>query len=63
MDHGIEQPLAPTLDTLPVAWILWDVGDHTGIENARAIVRRIKAVLSQSSIFGAKSKNWVSEIQ
>src|SRR5438046_1403172 len=39
MDHGIEQPLAPTLGALAVARILWNVGNHTGIENALAIVR------------------------
>jgi hypothetical protein len=45
MDHGMEQPLAPTLGALAVARILWDVGNHTGIENALAIVCRIKAAI------------------
>ena len=43
MDRGVEQPLAPTLGTLAVTRILLDVGDHTGIENALAIVGGIKA--------------------
>ena len=38
MDRFIKQPLAPTLGALAVARILLDVGDHTGIENALAIV-------------------------
>jgi hypothetical protein len=45
MDHGIEQPLAPTLGALAVARILWDVGHHTGIKNALPIVRRITAAI------------------
>ena len=45
MDRGIEQPLAPTLGALTVTRILLDVGDHTGIENALAIVGRIKAAI------------------
>jgi hypothetical protein len=43
MDSGIEEPLAPSLGALAVAGILWDVGDHAGIENALAIVRGIKS--------------------
>jgi hypothetical protein len=34
MDHGIEQPLAPTLGALAVAGIFFDIGDQAGIENA-----------------------------
>ena len=45
MDHGMEQPLAPTLGALAVARILWDVGHHTGMENARAIGCSIKAAI------------------
>ena len=41
----MEQPLAPTLGALAVARILWDVGNHTGMENALTIVRRIKAAI------------------
>jgi hypothetical protein len=43
MDGGIEEPFAPSLGALAVAGILCDVGDHARIENARAIVRGIKA--------------------
>jgi len=60
MDRFIEQPLAPTLGALAVTRILLDVGDHTGIENARAIVGGIKAAIEieigtsevQSDLFG-----------
>ena len=45
MDRGVVQPLAPTLGTLAVTRILLDVGDHTGIENARTIVGGIKAAI------------------
>ncbi len=45
MDRGVEQPLAPTLGALAVPRILLDVGDHTGIENALAIVGGIKAAI------------------
>ena len=45
MDHGIEEPLAPTLGALAVTRILFDVGNHTGIENALPVVRRIKAAI------------------
>ena len=45
MDRCIEQPLAPTLDALAVPRILLDVGDHTGVENALAIVGGIKAAV------------------
>jgi hypothetical protein len=43
MDGGIEEPLAPSLASLAVAGILCDVGDHSRIENALAIVLGIKA--------------------
>jgi|RhiMetStandDraft_8_1073273.scaffolds.fasta_scaffold54533_1 hypothetical protein len=43
MDRGIAQLLAPTLGALTVTRMLLDVGDHTGSENALAIVGRIKA--------------------
>jgi hypothetical protein len=43
MNGGIESPLPPTLRGFAIARILFDVGDHACIENAFAIVRRIKA--------------------
>ena len=45
MVRFIEQPLAPTLGALAVTRILLDVGDHTGIENALAIVGGIKTAI------------------
>ena len=45
MDHGVEEPLAPTLGALAVTGILFDVGDHAGIENALPILRSIKAAI------------------
>ena len=33
----MKEPLAPALGALMVAWVLFDVGDHSGIENTRAI--------------------------
>ena len=45
MDHCIEQPLAAALGALAVTRILLDVGNHTGIENALAIVGGIKAAI------------------
>jgi hypothetical protein len=43
MDRFIEQTLSSPLPVLSIARILFDVGDHAGIENALAIVRGIKA--------------------
>jgi hypothetical protein len=43
MDGGIEEPFAPSLGTLAVPGILGDVGDHSSIENALAIVLGIKS--------------------
>src|SRR5688500_12451850 len=43
MNSGIEETLASSLGALAVAWILCDVGNHSCIENALAIVRGIKA--------------------
>src|SRR5262245_42433891 len=43
MEHGIEQPLAPTLGALAVARILWEVGNHTGRQDPLPLVRRIQA--------------------
>jgi hypothetical protein len=37
MDGGMKEPLAPALGALMVARVLFDVGDHSGIENTRAI--------------------------
>ena len=45
MDGGAEEPLAPTFGALAVARILFDVGDHTRIEDHLPIVRRIKAAI------------------
>ena len=45
MDGLVEQPRAPALGALAVAEILFDVGDHAGIENALAIVCGIKAAI------------------
>jgi hypothetical protein len=38
VDGFVEEPLAPTLGALAVAGILFDVGDHAGIENAASIM-------------------------
>ena len=43
MDGCVEEPLAPSLGALAVAWILFDIRDHARIENAFAIVCGIKA--------------------
>ena len=43
MNGGIEEPFAPSLGALAVAGILFNVGDHTSVENALTIVRGIKA--------------------
>jgi len=43
MDGGIEEPLAPSLGLLTVTGILCDVGNHSSIEHALAIVLGIKA--------------------
>jgi hypothetical protein len=43
MDGGIEQTLSSSFRVLSIARILFDVGDHAGIEDALAIVRGIKA--------------------
>ena len=43
MHGGIEEPFAPSLGALSVAGIHFDVGKHTRIENALAVVRGIKA--------------------
>src|SRR5262249_46962418 len=45
MDGGVEQPLAPALGVLAVAWVLFDVGDHAGIEQALAICSGVKAAV------------------
>ena len=45
MDGGVESPLTSALGTLAVAGVLCDVGDHTGIENARAMVDGITAAI------------------
>jgi hypothetical protein len=43
MDGGIEEPLPPSLRGFAIARVLFDVGDHTGVENALAIGRGIEA--------------------
>jgi hypothetical protein len=43
MNGCIEEPLAPTLRGFAIARILFDVGDHTGMEDAPTILRRINA--------------------
>ena len=45
MDGFIEEAFASALRGLTVAGILFDIGDEARIENARAIVRRIKAAI------------------
>src|SRR5437870_10400382 len=45
MDGFIEEPLASALGALAVARILFDVGDHPRIENARAIRSGVKAAV------------------
>src|SRR5262249_17468610 len=45
MDGGVEEPLTPTLGALAVTGMLFDVGDHAGIENARAIRSGVKAAV------------------
>ena len=42
MDSFVEETFASALGRLAVAGILWDVGDHAGIENAFAVVCGIK---------------------
>jgi hypothetical protein len=43
MDGGIEEPLPPSLRGFAMARVRFDVGDHAGGANARAIVRGIEA--------------------
>jgi hypothetical protein len=43
MDDFIKQTLSSTFRSLSVTGILFDVGDHSSVENALAIVRGIKA--------------------
>ena len=45
MDGGIEEPLASALGGFAIARILFDVGDHARIENARAIRSGVKAAI------------------
>src|SRR5262252_10075464 len=45
MDGSIEEPLAPALGALAVAGVLFDVGDHPRIKNARAIRSGVKAAV------------------
>ena len=42
MDGLVEQPLATALGTLAVAWVLFDVGNQTGVEDCFAIGHRVK---------------------
>src|SRR2546428_12632444 len=60
MDGFVEEAFASALGRLSVAGILWDVGDHAGIENAFAVVCGIKATIEvkvgafevQTNLFG-----------
>src|SRR5216683_7936687 len=60
MDRVVEQPLAPTLGGFAIPRILFDVGDHTRIEDHLPIVRSIKATIEveggafevQTDLFG-----------
>ena len=45
MDGFIEEAFASALQGLTVAGILFDIGDEARMENALAIVRRIKAAI------------------
>src|SRR5215468_8694938 len=45
MDDGVEEALAPTLGALAVVGVLFDVGDHPCIKNARAIRSGVKATV------------------
>src|SRR5262245_39893691 len=45
MDGGIKQAFAPSLGTLAVPTVLWDVGDQVRIEHTLAIGRRINATI------------------
>jgi len=45
MDGCVEEAVASAFRGLAVAGILFDIGDQAGIENARAIVRGIKATI------------------
>ena len=45
MNGGVEQAFASALRGLAVAGILFDVGNHAGIENAPPIVRGIKTTI------------------
>src|SRR5882672_576413 len=45
MDGCVEEAFASAFRGLAVAGILFDIGDQAGIENARAIVRGIKAAI------------------
>ena len=42
---ALKKRLRPRFGGLAVAGILFDIGDQAGIENARAIVRGIKATI------------------
>jgi hypothetical protein len=43
MDGFIEETLAPSLCFLAIARILFNIGDHSGIENVLSIVLGIKS--------------------
>src|SRR3954470_5983007 len=45
MDGGIEQPLPPALRRLPLARVLLDVWDETGIEDGFAVVPGVKSTV------------------
>jgi len=51
MDGCVEEAVASAFRGLAVAGILFDIGDQAGIENARAIVRGIKATIKVEIYF------------
>jgi hypothetical protein len=42
---GIKEPLPPPLRGFAIMRVLFDIGDHTRVENTRTIVRGIEAGL------------------
>ena len=45
MDRLVEQPFATALGTLAVSWVLFDVGNQTGVEDRFAIRGRVKPAI------------------
>src|SRR5215510_16309322 len=69
MNDFVEEAFAPALRVLAVAGILFDIGDEARIENALAIVCRIKAAIQieigpseiQPDLFGPDSPGFRAE--